>query len=115
MESGISAPFTLSRIQRATSAEGNGDNAMMNVTLWVTGAPVHWMWWNAFGFAVTALVALPVSRLAEPPRPEQIRAYTLAGTGMLRDEGRQSGYYAVLAVYFLVILTAVVGSAYLID
>jgi hypothetical protein len=29
IDSGISAPLTLSRIQRAASADGNGDNAMM--------------------------------------------------------------------------------------
>lgn len=28
-----------------------------NVAVWLSGAPIHWMWWNVLGCGVTALVA----------------------------------------------------------
>ncbi len=81
-----------------------------NLVLWVTGAPIHFMWWNAFGFAVTALVGWMASGLAAAPAKEVLARYTLAGAGLYKDLGRQKAFALTLTAYFLVILAVVLGS-----
>ncbi|MEL6543540.1 MAG: sodium/solute symporter [Myxococcota bacterium] len=44
----------------------------LNLTLWLTEAPVHWMWWNAFGFALTGAIAMVSTRFVQPPQNVQV-------------------------------------------
>lgn len=75
-----------------------------NLFLWLALSEIYWMWWNLFGLLVSVAVTLMVSRVTAPPRPEQIRSYTLSGSGMLQQERRWFPMYALLVGYFVVIL-----------
>ncbi|QJR80316.1 sodium/solute symporter [Alteromonas pelagimontana] len=35
---------------------------LVNVTLWLSGSPLFWFWWNLIGFVITMVVALVISR-----------------------------------------------------
>jgi SSS family solute:Na+ symporter len=75
----------------------------LNLFLWIATPGVHWMWWNFFGFAVTALVAVGWSLLSgsRPPHPGD--KYIL-GADQLAGERRWFPVYLVLVAYFLIML-----------
>ena len=75
-----------------------------NLVLWVGFPETFWMWWNFFGLAVTVVVAYVVS-LVTPSRPlEEIRPYTLFGSGFFEGQRLWHVGYTVLLVYFVVLL-----------
>ncbi len=88
---------------------GLAAGVVFNASLWLLSPwfVIHWMWWNVFGLAVTILVTGGVSRLTPAPTPGTVRAYTLSGAAVLKEEIRWWRIYLVLGVYFLVILTVI--------
>ncbi len=75
-----------------------------NIVLWVGFPDTFWMWWNFFGLAVTVVVTYLVS-LFTPSRPlEEIRRYTLFGSGFFEGQRLWHPGYTVLLVYFVILL-----------
>lgn len=105
----ILASFLTGVLSKRANARGVSTGVLtgvaFNLVLWLALPEVHWMWWNLFGLLTSVLITLIVSRLTSPPRPEQIRFYTLSGSGMFEQEGRWIPIYVLLAGYFVVILT----------
>jgi SSS family solute:Na+ symporter len=80
-----------------------------NVCLWtVCGEQLHWMWWNFSGVLIVFVVTAIVCRLTPDPDPKKLEAYTLSGTGFYQEIRHWGRTYLLLAVYFLVILAAIV-------
>ncbi|MEO1173546.1 MAG: hypothetical protein AAFX94_16065, partial [Myxococcota bacterium] len=77
----------------------------LNLVLWVFADSVHWMWWNAIGFAVTAALAIGLAQLFPNRRPNTVPTLTDV-VGSPRFERA----YGVLLVYFLVILFLVLAT-----
>jgi SSS family solute:Na+ symporter len=83
-----------------------------NLVLWVWFPGVFWMWWNLFGLLAAVLASFLVS-LVTPSRPAQeVRPYTLAGSGFFRDQKFWQRGYSLLLVYFLALLGIVFGLDY---
>jgi SSS family transporter len=81
-----------------------------NFCLWIfCGETVHWMWWNVFGLTVAILVTALVSRFTPDPDPRKVEAYTLSKTGLVEETKRWRRTYMLLAIYFLIILAAIVA------
>ncbi len=77
----------------------------LNLFLWRFCPFIHWMWWNAFGFATTAAVAGVASHFTAPPPAEVIARYTLTGSADLQErEKKWLPVYAGLVFYFLLML-----------
>jgi SSS family solute:Na+ symporter len=76
-----------------------------NLFLWLILPEVYWMWWNFFGLLVSTVITLIISQVTAPPKPEQIRAYTLTGNGMFKQERRWLPIYTLLIGYFVAILS----------
>jgi SSS family solute:Na+ symporter len=75
----------------------------LNLFLWTSAPGVHWMWWNFFGFAVTAGVALGWSFLPGRRAPHPSDKYVL-GADQLEAERKWLPVYIVLVGYFCLIL-----------
>jgi hypothetical protein len=67
------------------------------------------MWWNLFGFLIAAGVSFLVSRADRSTRSEDISAYVLQRTGLLKAERQWLSAYAVLFLYFIVILAVLMS------
>ena len=76
-----------------------------NLLLWLTMPGVYWMWWNLSGFLIAAAVSFFVARTDRSPRSDDISRYVLRGTDLLKEERRWLPAYAILILYFLLILT----------
>ena len=76
----------------------------LNLYLWICVPEVFWMWWNLFGLVVSVIITFIVSFVTAPPKMEQIKNYTLAGTGMLKHERQWYWAYYCLFGYFVFIL-----------
>ncbi|MGR3320277.1 MAG: sodium:solute symporter family transporter [Candidatus Anammoxibacter sp.] len=75
-----------------------------NLFLWIAVPSVFWIWWNLFGLIIAVIITFIVSLITAPPKPEQIRNYTLEGSGMLKQERQWIKIYALLFGYFVFIL-----------
>jgi SSS family solute:Na+ symporter len=80
-----------------------------NLALWLFAGGVHWMWWNFTGLVVASSICWVVSRLGPRPPPQQVRRYTLAGSGFLAREGLWRPAYRWLLLYFLCMLALLQG------
>ncbi len=76
-----------------------------NLFLWLSLPEVYWMWWNLFGLLISVVTTIIISRMTAFPLPEQINNYTLKGSGMLKQERRWIVCYALLVIYFVIILS----------
>lgn len=79
-----------------------------NIFFWICLKELFWMWWNLIGLVVSVATTLIVSLMTSSPRPEQIRNYTLKGSGMLKQERRWIKTYIVLFVYFIFIISVMI-------
>ncbi len=75
-----------------------------NLVLWLWFPAVFWMWWNLFGLLVTVLTSLVVSLLTPSRPPQEVRPYTLAGSGFFRNQRLWRPGYSLLLLYFLALL-----------
>jgi len=75
-----------------------------NLLLWLTAPGIYWMWWNLFGFLVVTGVCFLFARLDRSTRSEDISGYVLPGTGLLKSERQWLPAYAILILYFFLIL-----------
>jgi hypothetical protein len=66
---------------------------------------VYWMWWSLSGFLIAAGVSFSIALTDRSPRPADISRYVLRGTDLLEEERRWLPAYALLILYFLLILT----------
>jgi SSS family solute:Na+ symporter len=83
----------------------------LNLGVWILYPDVFWMWWNLFGLLVAVAVTIGVS-LFTPARPvEEVRPYTLFGSGFFKEERLWFHGHLVLVVYFF----AMLGVLWLID
>jgi len=80
-----------------------------NVALWLTDAPVYWMWWNAFGFVITAVVTVVVSLFSAAPSEEQKEHYTIKTEGLIERERSWLWVYGLLAGYFVLMIIVMAG------
>ena len=72
-----------------------------NLFLWQACPFIHWMWWNAFGFLITAGLACTLGRFTLPPPDSVIERYTLRGGSALWARERSwIPAYAGLVIYF---------------
>jgi Na+/proline symporter len=75
-----------------------------NLMLWMAFPGVYWMWWNLFGCALTAAVAMGLSRTTGKTAPSEKHRYTLHHYDALEKERRWLPAYALLAGYFVLLL-----------
>lgn len=80
-----------------------------NIVLWLAVPTIFFMWWNAFGLIVAVVVTLFASRFGPPPAAEQLQAYTLLGSGALKEERAWLKTYAGLAFYFVFIVAVLIA------
>ncbi len=108
----ILASFLLGVLSKRANAAGviSGVLAgiLFNLALWAFAPGIFSMWWNLTGLLVTLAVNAVVSRLTAPPDPDQIRRFTLSGTGLLSKERTWVPVYAGLFGYFVLIVTVLV-------
>ncbi len=76
-----------------------------NLLLWLIMTGVYWMWWNLSGFLIAVGVSFFVARTDRSPRSDDISRYVLRGADLLKEERRWLPAYALLLLYFLLILT----------
>jgi Na+/proline symporter len=78
----------------------------LNLYLWHFQPSVHWMWWNAFGFLMTAGLASFSSLFTAPPPDDVVARYTLHGlTAAERaTEKKWLPVYGGLIFYFFLML-----------
>lgn len=77
-----------------------------NVLLWKF-APneVFWMWWNFLGCVITLVAGYSISYFFPAPTQEQIKKYVLwEDSEIIADEKRWIPRYAMLVVYFVIML-----------
>ncbi|MDJ0809271.1 MAG: sodium/solute symporter [Desulfobacterales bacterium] len=105
----ILATFVVGVLSRRVNAgdilAGLVVGVVLNLFLWQFCPFIHWMWWNAFGFATTAAVAGLASHFTAPPPAATIERYTLTGPAAWREpEKNWLPVYAGLGFYFLLML-----------
>ncbi len=104
----ILAAFLVGVLSRRATGSGIITGVMagvgFNLCLWIFADSVFWMWWNALGLVVTVIVTLLVSLATPAPSAQTIAKFTLVGVGSLEDERKWLKVYAVLVLYFGVIL-----------
>jgi SSS family transporter len=76
-----------------------------NLFLWLTLRGVYWMWWNLTGFLVAAGVSYIVSLFGPSTQSKDISPYVLNRSDLLKEERRWWPVYAVLVLYFFLMLT----------
>ena len=104
----ILAAFVVGVLSRTATAgsvtAGILSGVGFNLLLWIFSPGTYWMWWNLFGFLIAAGVSFLVSRADRSIRSEDFSDYVLDRSGLLRSERQWLPAYAVLFLYFLVIL-----------
>ncbi len=75
-----------------------------NVLIWLFVPSIFWMWWNLIGFGITYVVALTLSIFLDPPQSDKIEKTTLNASMILGREKTWIKHYAVLLVYFMIML-----------
>ncbi len=75
-----------------------------NLVLWVGFPETFWMWWNLFGLVVTVVVTYGVSLFTRSRPLEEIRPYTLFGSGFFEGQRMWHRGYTVLIIYFFLLL-----------
>jgi SSS family solute:Na+ symporter len=81
----------------------------LNLSLWRFCPFIHWMWWNAFGFMMTAGLACILGRFTMPPPEALLERYTLGGSGQWQESKRSWRYvYAGLSLYAAMMLGGLV-------
>ncbi|MCC7259666.1 MAG: sodium/solute symporter, partial [Alphaproteobacteria bacterium] len=68
----------------------------LNVYLWIGQPDLYWAWWNLTGFVAAWVVAFGVSMAQPLVDPAHTLVYTLKGSGLLAEERKWLGTYAVL-------------------
>ncbi len=98
--------------KRATSAGvlfGVPAGVGCNIFFWICMPEVYWMWWNLFGLVVSIIVVFIVSLFTTKPGAEKTDRYTLASSGMFKQEREWRGMYYMLFSYFIFILIFMVA------
>ena len=77
-----------------------------NIFLWIKApTEVFWMWWNFLGCVITLVSGYFISFLFPAPTEQQIKKYVLwEDTELIADEKRWIPRYAMMVVYFLLML-----------
>lgn len=100
--------ITARRVHAAAAICGIVAGVSTNIVLWTGFENIHWMWWNLFGFAAAAGVALTVSML-KPAAPDQyppdLDKLTLTAGQIAERERGWWPVYGLLLVYFVAILS----------
>ena len=97
--------------RRATSNGvilGLAGGVVANLCLWCFRPDVHWMWWNVFGLLVTITVTLSTSRWFSCETSKDVDALILRPTQLRRNVATWWRSYALLGLYFVVILGTIV-------
>jgi SSS family solute:Na+ symporter len=76
-----------------------------NLFLWLTLRGVYWMWWNLTGFVAAAGVSSIVSLFGPSTQPKDISQYVLRWSDLLKEERRWWPVYAILVLYFFLMLS----------
>ena len=76
-----------------------------NLFLWLTLRGVYWMWWNLTGFLVAVGVSSIVSLFGPSTQSKDISQYVLRWSDLLKEERRWWPVYAVLVLYFFLMLS----------
>jgi len=104
----ILASFLVGVLSKRANAAGIFSGVLagvaFNLFLWLALPGVFWMWWNLFGLVVSVVITFIVSNMTALPSAEQIKDYTLTGSGMFKQERSWLPVYALLVAYFVVIL-----------
>ena len=82
---------------------------LFNLFLWFTAPGVHWMWWNLFGFLVTAAVAMVISRMTTAAESRVIKDYVLDWQVMRKYERSWLPAYGMLVAYFALMLIILIA------
>jgi Na+/proline symporter len=113
----VLATFVLGVLSKRANTRGVVAGVLLgvgfNLALWLTDAPVHWMWWNVFGFLITVSICWIVSRTGPVPDEETIEKYTLSWSNLADREKDWLPTYGVLLVFFGVILAVLASTSYL--
>lgn len=109
----ILAAFLIGLLSRTATAGGIIWGVLagvsFNIVLWVGFPDVFWMWWNCFGLVVAVVVTLIASRFTEPCPEQNIREYTLIGSGFLKYEKLWQPTYNWLLAWFFVLMGLLYG------
>ena len=80
----------------------------LNLSLWLSNAPIHWMWWNLFG-CVMSLAAAYLASLFWPQITPVNRDYLLTGRRLKAAWSDSAKLYWLLLAYFGVMVLVGVG------
>lgn len=83
-----------------------------NLYLWLMQPQIFWMWWNLTGLAVALIITLSISQFTNAPVSEHIQQYTLYGSGFFKVDNKQRKIYLALLLYFVFILSLLIGLNY---
>lgn len=104
----ILAAFLVGVLTERTTAAGIFVGVLagvgLNIVLWIGFPDTFWMWWNFFGLLVAVVVTYLVSLFTRRRPSDEVRPYTLKGSGFLKNERLWHPTYTVLVFYFLMIL-----------
>jgi SSS family solute:Na+ symporter len=109
----VLAAFLIGVLSRSATAGGIVWGVLtgvgVNLLLWIAVPELFWMWWNLSGLVVAVLVTLIASRFTAPCPQQQVRDYTLAGSGFLDTEKLWQPAYTYLVAWFLLLLLLLYG------
>jgi SSS family solute:Na+ symporter len=76
-----------------------------NLVLWLALPGVYWMWWNMIGFLIATGVSYIFSLSGPSTETRDISKYILRGSDFVKEERRWWPVYAILVIYFVLMLT----------
>jgi len=83
---------------------GIAAGVVLNISLWLFAPQINWMWWNVFGTMTTVVFAFILSCFQIKPTDNVLTEFTLERNQIYKHEKKWLPYYAVLVLYFLIIL-----------
>ena len=104
----ILAAFLVGVLSERTTTAGIFVGVMagvgLNMVLWFGFPDTFWMWWNFFGLLVAVAVTYLVSLFTRRRPLNEVRPYTLKGSGFYKNQRLWYPAYTALVSYFLLIL-----------
>jgi SSS family solute:Na+ symporter len=80
-----------------------------NLTLWATRPDIHWMWWNLFGFTITAGIGFLIGAFNQKRAPTGIGRFILDYRQLTSPEAKWVPLYFGLIGYFVLIVSLLIS------
>lgn len=95
---------SIRRVNQAGLIAGMIAGVAVNVLLWQLAPQVFWMWWNLTGCVVAIVVSYVVSLMTAEPDYEKVDKLIIWNSPLAANEKKWIPKYAVLVVYFFIML-----------